>query len=274
MPKVQGVFSKQGTDLSPLLNAAAGENALALTALLRAESGLDERAWRFTKWPDCSAGLSQVIAPNVGFGTYQVPATDAELALYRAYMDQPENAIREGWRFFKPALDRMGGDPVLGMCAYNLGPGATPNAAALKALIAQGQQGSTDPPAVKAARAWTHYGQHWEAALAYAIPQEEPAMPADTETNARAYQWGLGAEAAAARWQLNKPFGPAVVDGRYQDVYPGLDEPARFGKTPGDILIVEQLVGVAGEDRPRGTLRYYDTGPGDGWDGWSFSPFG
>lgn len=89
----------------------------------------------------------------------------------------------------------------------------------------------------------------------------------------RTYTWALGAKDAAAKYGLDTPFGPPVVTERYQDIYPGLGEPEDFERTPGDILVVEQLVGLAGEGRPRGSLRYLDVGPADGWDGWSLIPF-
>lgn len=97
--------------------------------------------------------------------------------------------------------------------------------------------------------------------------QEEPPV-------ANTYTWAPGAEAAANSRSLNKAFGPAVVTSTYADLYGGLGvDPSTYEKEPGDILRVEQLVGVDGEDRPRGKLEYTDTAPGDGWDAWVYLPF-
>lgn len=90
---------------------------------------------------------------------------------------------------------------------------------------------------------------------------------------AREYTWAIGAQAAAAELGFDRAFGPPVVTQSYQDLYPGLADPAAFGKVPGDILQVEQLVGVQGEPRPRAILRYIDTAPADGWNGWVPLPF-
>jgi hypothetical protein len=122
MSRVQGVLTKQGTDISSLLNAAADEYADGLTGVLIAESELNELALRTGIWPDYSAGLSQVIAPNLGFGTYQTPPDEVSLALYREYMFQPANAIKEGWRYYKAALERMDYDPLWAALSYNRGP--------------------------------------------------------------------------------------------------------------------------------------------------------
>ena len=90
--------------------------------MLIAESELNELALRTGIWPDYSAGLSQVIAPNLGFGTYQTPPDEVSLALYREYMFQPANAIKEGWRYYKAALERMDYDPLWAALSYNRGP--------------------------------------------------------------------------------------------------------------------------------------------------------
>lgn len=120
--KVRGVLTKQGTDIAELLNDYAGEYADAYAGVLIAESNLNEQALREGVWPDYSAGLSQVIAANLGFGTFQQPADDETLEMYRAYMYQPENAIKEGWRYYAAALTRMGNDPLWAALSYNRGP--------------------------------------------------------------------------------------------------------------------------------------------------------
>lgn len=178
MPDVRNVISRQGTDLSPLINGEAGDNAVVLTAMLIAESTLNEKAWRYTAWPDCSGGLSQVIAANLGYGTYSQPPSDARLAAYRAYMEQPANAIHEGWKMLGPIVARIG-DPVWSLVAYNVSPHRS--LAELQALATEGAHAGASALAVKTAHAMTHYAAAYNAAQAYAIPQEEPAMPADTE---------------------------------------------------------------------------------------------
>lgn len=108
-----------------MLNERAGEFADALTGVLIAESNLNEQALREGKWPDYSAGLSQVIAANLGYGTFKQAADEATLAEYRRYMFQPENAIFEGWRYYAAALARMDGDPLWAALSYNRGPNKT-----------------------------------------------------------------------------------------------------------------------------------------------------
>ena len=122
MSRVQGVKTRQGTDISALLNAAADEYADGLLGVLIAESELNEQALRAGVWPDYSAGLSQVIAANLGFGDYKNPPDAVSLALYREYMFQPANAIAEGWRYYKAALERMDYDPLYAALSYNRGP--------------------------------------------------------------------------------------------------------------------------------------------------------
>ena len=119
-----GVLTDLGTNISPDLNAVAGEHATQYLGVLIAESNVREQALREGKWPDYSAGLSQVIAPNLGYGTYQKEATPSQKAAYRAYMFEPANAIREGWRYYKVALDKHG-DPLWAALGYNRGPSYT-----------------------------------------------------------------------------------------------------------------------------------------------------
>jgi hypothetical protein len=157
MARVRSVLSKQGTDLAPMLNEIAGEHATHYLGVLIAESNLDEQAWRYTKWPDCSAGLSQVIAPNLGYGTYQRIASDAELEQYKAYMFQPENAMWEGWKYYAAALARMN-DPLWAALSYNRGPRWT---------ILELQEQVARDPAI--ARRLTRYRESLETAEGYAI---------------------------------------------------------------------------------------------------------
>lgn len=99
---VSGVITKQGTDISDLINRAADTANMPtrpLTAQLLAEStdeetGLpDERAERWGKWPDVSFGLGQQTAAyaRVGDGS----ATEENVNLVRSYYFDPVNAIRE-----------------------------------------------------------------------------------------------------------------------------------------------------------------------------------
>lgn len=125
MTRVQGVRSKQGTDISELLNDYAGQYADSFTGLLIAESGLNEQALREGTWPDYSAGLSQVIAANLGYGDFKTRPDNTMLSLYRAFMFQPENAIRVGWQYYVAALARMDDDPLWAALSYNRGPNKT-----------------------------------------------------------------------------------------------------------------------------------------------------
>lgn len=97
----------------------------------------------------------------------------------------------------------------------------------------------------------------------------------------RTYQWALGAENASKLYGCDTAFGPPVVTAAYENIYPGLGNASSAdGQTgenlvnrEGAILCVTQLIGVAGEARPRGRIEYNDVGPSDGWDGWAFVPF-
>jgi hypothetical protein len=122
---VRGVFTQQGTDISELINQTAGDWADSYTGVLIAESNLNEFAFRDGTWPDYSAGLSQVIAANLGYGTYQQRPSESQLALYREYMFVPLNAIRQGWRYYLAALNRMNFDPLWAALSYNRGPSYT-----------------------------------------------------------------------------------------------------------------------------------------------------
>ena len=84
MTHVRGVLTDQGSDISGWLNEVAGDFADSYTGVLIAESGLNEWAFRDTKWPDYSAGLSQVIAANLGYGTYLTRPSATQLAAYKA----------------------------------------------------------------------------------------------------------------------------------------------------------------------------------------------
>lgn len=198
--RVAGVVTRQGTDISALLNDLAGEAADVLTALCIAESGLDAQAFRHTTWPDCSAGLTQVIAANLGYGTYTRPATAAEIAAYRAYMEQPTNALREGWRLLGPILERQQQHPVWSLVAYNVGPAKSRDE--LARLAEAGRAGSADPLARKTAHAVTHYARAWETAQAYLAPEEETPMP----TNQQDFVIGEGFRARIAELGLT-PLG-------------------------------------------------------------------
>jgi Transglycosylase SLT domain len=123
--RVRGVVTKQGTDISERLNQVAGDYADAFTGVLIAESNLNEQALREGQWPDYSAGLSQVIAANLGYGTYQREATPEEKAEYRELMFVPTNAILVGWKYYEAALRRMDYDPLWAALSYNRGPSYT-----------------------------------------------------------------------------------------------------------------------------------------------------
>lgn len=125
MSQVRGVVTQQGSEVSEAINRLAGDYADGYTGVLIAESNLNELALREGKWPDYSAGLSQVIAANLGYGNYEREATDAEKEAYRDVMFVPENAILIGWKYYKAALDRMDGDPLWAALSYNRGPSYT-----------------------------------------------------------------------------------------------------------------------------------------------------
>lgn len=118
--RVRSVLTRQGRDISDLLNEVAGDYADSYTGVLIAESGLNEQALREGKWPDYSAGLSQVIAANLGYGTYTKSPDTTSLALYKAYMFEPANAIKAGWRWYSAALTKHV-DPLWAALAYNVG---------------------------------------------------------------------------------------------------------------------------------------------------------
>ena len=123
--KVRGVLTDQGTDISDLLNDTAGDYADSYLGVLIAESGLNERALREGKWPDYSAGLSQVIAANLGYGNFAREATDEEKQAYRELMFVPTNAVLIGWKYYQAALKRMDYDPLWAALSYNRGPSYT-----------------------------------------------------------------------------------------------------------------------------------------------------
>jgi hypothetical protein len=120
--KVQGITTQQGTDISKMLNDWAGEYADSFLGVLIAESKLNEQALREGKWPDYSAGLSQVIAANLGYGSYAREATDAEKQAYRNLMFMPLNAVMIGWKYYEAALRRMDYDPQWAALSFNRGP--------------------------------------------------------------------------------------------------------------------------------------------------------
>lgn len=88
------VLSQQGTDLGPLIRAAAVRYTIPtrpIVAQTIAESNLNERAERWGAWPDVSFGLGQqtVKFARVGDRT----ASPANIATVRLYYFRPENAI-------------------------------------------------------------------------------------------------------------------------------------------------------------------------------------
>lgn len=109
------VVTKQGTDITQELYTLARKDAAAFLAMLIAESNLNETAKRDGVWPDKSGGLSQVIASNLGY-----KQTD-DLTSYWNYMFNPHNAMVEGWKYLNVALQRMGGDHLMGLISYNMG---------------------------------------------------------------------------------------------------------------------------------------------------------
>lgn len=93
MPVID-VRSQEGTDLTPLINAAARKYRLptrCITAQLIAESNLRERAERWGAWPDISFGLGQQTVKYASVGDHS--ASPENIALVRDWYFDPAHAI-------------------------------------------------------------------------------------------------------------------------------------------------------------------------------------
>lgn len=157
-PRVVGVISQEGTDLTAICNEAAGYYAFpprVLVACAIAESDLSAQAARERAWPDVSYGPWQQTvkwAADYGIGTGQ--DTPENRATVRAILtEQPRVAADIAARQLGHWWAQEG-NPINAMCRYNR-PGGDP---------------ATNPNR-------GNYERGWAASAQYIAPDEEPEEP-------------------------------------------------------------------------------------------------
>lgn len=201
--RVQGVITRQGNDVSDLVNRYAEANgcdAVGLLAGLISESNLDEQAERDGAWPDVSFGLGQQTALYASVGDHSGSA--ANLQRCRDYYFQPENAIAEAARQYGAYYQQYGSYQEA-WSRYNGGPGMAfannPNAANI-------QRG-------------------WDAAQAYLAPDGVATYNPDQPAEIQISSWACSVRTAT--WML-KSIGGTQDAGALEDamVAAGLVTPA------------------------------------------------
>jgi hypothetical protein len=119
------VLDWEGVDLWSLVAATSnqyGIPAVALLAMLRAESGLDPHAQRWGRWPDISFGLCQITVQTAEhFGIGNGTNTLQNILAVRAALFDRATAIDVGARFLASCMKTAGRAPpaLIARCLEN-----------------------------------------------------------------------------------------------------------------------------------------------------------